>query len=364
MKIDSCLIVKNEEENIEALINQLLMFSNEVHITDTGSTDNTLDILYELTEKYNNVFLHQFEWCYDFAKARNYSLTCYECNADYQFWCDADDELNDKLIETLKEFSQSDKYNADIYYLRYKCFTGNENAYDYIYRTSLLKVNTNLKWYDPIHEFIGHIELYNVDYNTFDNGSLLIHKKINSINHTDRNLRIFRNMEKTNYVFSARNRFYYGRELYNNDFKEYASYQFCKCIDSDDDNILDKVNACIYLFYINGEIGLQYFYKLFSNESYIRKDLFYIVANYFFNKEKYILAKLYYILCINCEEPINYLLFEYDNTCHIGSLLQLGLIEYNNGNIKKFIYYNNEVLNINADNETAKHNLSLVKDNN
>ena len=48
MKIDSCLILKNEEQNIEKLINQLLEFSNEIHLTDTGSTDNTVNIIKEI----------------------------------------------------------------------------------------------------------------------------------------------------------------------------------------------------------------------------------------------------------------------------------------------------------------------------
>ena len=50
-------------------------------------------------------FLHHFKWCMDFAKARNYSLTCYECKSDYQFWCDGDDELNAKSRSKKKKNS-------------------------------------------------------------------------------------------------------------------------------------------------------------------------------------------------------------------------------------------------------------------
>ena len=59
--IDSCLIIKNEEENIKSLINQLLTFSHEIHITDTGSTDNTLNIIDELQTINSNIFLHYYK---------------------------------------------------------------------------------------------------------------------------------------------------------------------------------------------------------------------------------------------------------------------------------------------------------------
>ena len=161
MKIDSCLILKNEEKNIEKLINQLLEFSNEIHLTDTGSTDNTVNIIKEIQKKHSNVFLHYFEWCKDFAKARNYSLYCYECKADYQFWCDGDDELNDKLIETLKTFDgQDDLYTLN--YLYTKTFLQKRN--------SLIKVAAQIKWVDPIHEFLYITQENSNNFTYFDNG--------------------------------------------------------------------------------------------------------------------------------------------------------------------------------------------------
>ena len=135
-----------------------------------------------------------------------------------------------------------------------------------------------------------------------------------------------------------------------------------KCIEDEEFNQVDKINACKYLLSLDKEIALQCFYKLFSKEDYIRKDLFYAVGNYFFNKEHYELSKLYYKLCINCEEPNEELIFLYDQNCHINSLLQLGLIEYNKGNIDLFTKYNKDILEIDKDNETAKYNLSLLNE--
>ncbi len=362
MKIDSCIIVKNEQNTIMKLIYQFLEFSNEVHITDTGSTDNTINIINDIIKVHNNVYLHHFEWCYDFSKARNYSLTCYECNADYQFWCDGDDELNDKLIETLKEFRDSNDKDADIYFMKYQYFNGDKNPHN---RTSLLKVSSKLKWNDPIHEFIGYTVSHKINYDLFNNGSLIIHKRPMNIVHTDRNLQIFMNMEKEKYNFSARNRFYYGRELYHNKFYEYSKYQLHQCIDSKDNNKLDKINASVLLFDTGDEEAIDYFLKLFK-EGIIRKDLFYKAATYYYNKfpkgsDKHKLAEQYYLLCVLTDNPIQQLTFGYHKECHINSLLQLGVIAYAKGNIRLSLEYNKKILIVEPNNKAALDNIKLLE---
>lgn len=360
MKIDSCLIIKNEEENIEQLINKLLMFSNEVHITDTGSTDDTINIIERLMQDNNNLFLHHFEWCFDFSKARNYSLICYECNADYQFWCDGDDELNNKLIETLIDFTKS-YHTEDIYFIPYKYHEDqnyNQN------RTSLLKVSAKFEWYDPIHEFLRCNDR-TCNYDFFYNGSLIIHHKNANIDHNKRNLEIFFNMERNGYQFTCRNRYYYGGELHDAQLRELAIVQYHKCIDSIDEqiNYVDQINSCMGLIYLKDPECLIYFQKLFNKGIY-RKDLFYLLGDYFYELGNIDLARLYYVLCINCEEPPFHYMFEYDGSCYVNALLQLGLIEYNKGNIDNAIFYNNHILNIDPDNAIAKNNIEYIKTNN
>jgi tetratricopeptide (TPR) repeat protein len=357
MKIDTCIIVKNEEKTIKKLIEQFLVFSNEIHITDTGSTDNTIKIIEDFQKSYSNVFLHHFEWCMDFAKARNYSLTCYECKSDYQFWCDGDDELNDKLLETLKEFSQSDKYDADIYFMKYQYFDGDKNPHN---RTSLLKVGKGLIWHDPIHEYIGYTTAHKVDYDTFNNGSLIIHRRPANVAHTDRNLQIFMQMERNKYPFTCRNRYYYARELMYNKLYDCAINQYHKCIDSTEDNRLDKYNACNRLFEMKDPEVIDYFFKMLKVNNY-RKDMFYYAGKYYYEKNNYELAKLYYLCCINCAKPKNGLSFGYNPICHINSLLQLNVIEYKLGNIENAKEYNNKVLEIDPKNKIAQDNVIFYK---
>ena len=64
-----CLIVKNEEKNIERCLVSVANYANQIVIVDTGSTDKTVDIL----KKYNvDIFYHK--WNNDFSEARNNSI--------------------------------------------------------------------------------------------------------------------------------------------------------------------------------------------------------------------------------------------------------------------------------------------------
>lgn len=69
-----CMIVKNEEVNIGPCIESIRDIANEFVIVDTGSTDNTQDIVRDY-QKNTEIQLTQFQWCDDFSKARNVYLS-------------------------------------------------------------------------------------------------------------------------------------------------------------------------------------------------------------------------------------------------------------------------------------------------
>lgn len=93
--ISLCMIVKNEESVLETCLSSVKNIVDEIIIVDTGSTDNTKSI----AKKFNTKF-YDFEWCNDFAKARNYSFS--HATKDYILWLDADDILPEKDVEKLK----------------------------------------------------------------------------------------------------------------------------------------------------------------------------------------------------------------------------------------------------------------------
>ncbi len=84
--ISVCMIVKNEAERIERAIQSVLPFADEVVVVDTGSTDDTVNIAKKLGAK-----VGFFQWCDDFAAARNASIDL--ATGDWIMWLDADDYI-------------------------------------------------------------------------------------------------------------------------------------------------------------------------------------------------------------------------------------------------------------------------------
>lgn len=73
--ISLCMIVKNEEENIERALLSVRPVVHEMIVVDTGSTDRTKDIAAALGAK-----VYDFPWTDDFSAARNFSLSKASCS--------------------------------------------------------------------------------------------------------------------------------------------------------------------------------------------------------------------------------------------------------------------------------------------
>lgn len=75
--ISICIICKNEQKHIvtflQSILKALANHTYEIVIVDTGSTDDTLQLINQ-TLKGTNYKLCHFDWIGDFAAARNYSL--------------------------------------------------------------------------------------------------------------------------------------------------------------------------------------------------------------------------------------------------------------------------------------------------
>lgn len=90
MKISACSIVKNEAGNIKRSIESYRDAVDEIIIVDTGSTDDTVEICKSLGAK-----VLTFEWCNDFAVAKNYALE--HAKGDWIIFLDADEWFVPKL---------------------------------------------------------------------------------------------------------------------------------------------------------------------------------------------------------------------------------------------------------------------------
>jgi tetratricopeptide (TPR) repeat protein len=85
--ISLAMIVKNEEATLAHCLESVKPFVNEMIIIDTGSTDRTIDIAQGFGAQ-----IYPFQWCDDFAAARNEGLKY--CKCDWVFVMDADEAID------------------------------------------------------------------------------------------------------------------------------------------------------------------------------------------------------------------------------------------------------------------------------
>ena len=246
IKIDTCMIVKNEADKIKSLIDQLVQFSHKVYITDTGSTDGTIELIEEYSKKDPKVVLSHFEWIFDFAAARNYSFQ-QSTDGDYLFWIDADDIINEPLMESLKKLAGLDAELLDklptIICMKYKYFQDNDHKFNL---NRLVKRSYNPTWYGEIHETLSIVnEIPVTDF--FPDDAYIIHNHPNDKNTSTRNLEIFRKIEQNGKLLGCRKMFYYGCELCNHKYFVLAYLVFAECAKyRENDNTIywvDQVNS-------------------------------------------------------------------------------------------------------------------------
>lgn len=104
--ISLCMIVKNEEDNLDRCLKSSKGIADEIIIVDTGSTDSTIEIAKKYTDK-----VYFFEWIYDFSAARNFSIS--KATGDWILILDADDEVSSKSKYKIRELASN--YSVDVY---------------------------------------------------------------------------------------------------------------------------------------------------------------------------------------------------------------------------------------------------------
>jgi glycosyltransferase involved in cell wall biosynthesis len=95
MSVSFCLIALNEEKNLERSLSSIKPVADEIILTDTGSTDGTIQIAQKFGAK-----ISHFQWCDDFSKARNFCFQ--QATGDWIFWIDADEEFLPESADELR----------------------------------------------------------------------------------------------------------------------------------------------------------------------------------------------------------------------------------------------------------------------
>ncbi|MDO5111891.1 MAG: glycosyltransferase family 2 protein [Clostridia bacterium] len=97
LRISQCMIVKDEEKNIERALSWGKDIMCEQIVVDTGSTDRTVEIAERMGAK-----VYHFAWINDFAAAKNYALE--QATGDWIAFLDADEYLNEETAKKLPQF--------------------------------------------------------------------------------------------------------------------------------------------------------------------------------------------------------------------------------------------------------------------
>ncbi len=195
------MIVKNEEEVLARCLDSVSEVMDEIIIVDTGSTDQTIEIAKQYTDK-----VETFSWSDDFAAARNFAFS--KASMDYLCWLDADDILDEKNRKAFLKLKKELPEDTDIVMMRYEvAFDENDHPIMSYYRERLMRREMGFQWVGAVHEVI------------VPRGKMLYadiavqHRKIRE-GDRNRNLRIYERLLSEGVPLDARQQFYYARELF------------------------------------------------------------------------------------------------------------------------------------------------------
>lgn len=145
MEISLCIICKNEETRIKRCITNVKKIVDEIIVVDTGSTDNTLDIVKSL-----GVSLYEIEWENNFSKARNYAID--KATRDWIIFLDADEYFTQESVGLIKQFILEAQAKKADYVLSEILNEGEEGYRESAKVIRIFKRSKNIYYIHTIHE--------------------------------------------------------------------------------------------------------------------------------------------------------------------------------------------------------------------
>ncbi|MBN1492681.1 MAG: tetratricopeptide repeat protein [Candidatus Omnitrophica bacterium] len=110
-KITLCMIVHNEEANLERALLSVKELVDEIVVVDSNSQDATREIALK-----HGAAVYDYEWHDDFAAARNFSLK--QAQGDWILVLDADEVIAKRDHDEIRAIMHGEKYEAAGFYQR------------------------------------------------------------------------------------------------------------------------------------------------------------------------------------------------------------------------------------------------------
>lgn len=286
--ISVCMIVKDEEAVLKRCLSCVKQFADEIIIVDTGSMDSTKEIAKRYTEK-----IYDYVWNDNFSEARNFSFS--KANMDYIFWLDADDVINKEACENILCLKKELHRDVDAVMMKYVVSVDeNNHPLSYFYRERMVKRECNFNWIGIVHECL------NINGNIVYSPIKIFHdpKKTKD---TLRNLSLYEKQKEKNILFTARDLYYYGKELYEH--KEYQkALSVLKQVLNKNIWIEYKIGACeilgrIYQILKDKENALLMYFQSFLYDE-PRAEICCCIGECFMYYEEYKEAVFWYQLAL------------------------------------------------------------------
>lgn len=187
------MIVRNEAPVIERLLNSVYNIIDHYVIVDTGSEDNTIEVIEKYFKKKSLIknkpvkgTIHQRKWV-NFGYNRNQALQLAKGTADYILTIDADEEM---IIENKQAFHSLTK---DHYLIKVSM---NNDGFTWD-RPGLLKITQDIwEWKGPAHNYVSCKK------ESFENGGTL--KGVKIISHVENTGKSYNITTKEKYLNDAK----------------------------------------------------------------------------------------------------------------------------------------------------------------
>lgn len=196
------MIVKNEAENLPRVFESIKDCFDQICITDTGSTDETKEVAKQLGAE-----VYDFEWCDDFAAARNASYQ--PLKTDFIFWMDGDDVLEGR--EEFISWRDEIMHLADFWlaYYIYASKADGQPACTFV-RERVTRRSKNLRWKYFVHE--GIVPSSDTKVNFIPSWRIRhMRGEADLAKDRSRNLSLF---ERNKTKIDSRMMYYWGKELF------------------------------------------------------------------------------------------------------------------------------------------------------
>jgi glycosyltransferase involved in cell wall biosynthesis len=147
------MMVKNEKKRLHVSLESVKDFADSLIIYDTGSTDNTVQICKDFSEKYNiPLRLKEGEFI-NFAESRNISLDFADSfeDVDFLLLMDTNDELvNGHLLRNFAK-EHKDAKNETAFLISQEWFSGKLDKY---YNVRFIKAREGWRYVGVVHEYM------------------------------------------------------------------------------------------------------------------------------------------------------------------------------------------------------------------